>query len=409
MHGKSVRRLIPNWIINYGKHLPEAIFASFLSGFSGGKIRVIGVTGTDGKTTTVNMIFQILRYDRKRCSMISTINASVGNKFYDTGFHVTSPSPWVIQRYLKQAKEGNDEFMILEVTSHALSQFRVWGIPFEIGVITNVTHEHLDYHKTFQNYLLTKAKLIKRSKIAILNRDDLNFDILSKTSQGKIISFGLTREADVNPYDFPINLQLPGKYNLQNALAAAATAFSLGIKRSVVKKALENFSGLSGRMESIPNKLGISIFVDFAHTPNGLEQSLGTLRERRKKSNKLIAVFGAASERDLQKRPLMGEIASRLADIIILTDEDPRFEDSLKIIDEIARGALNNGSKAEVNLFKEPDREKAIKMALGLAKRGDIIGIFGKGHEKSMNYYGEERPWSDTKTTKRILQSWMRK
>ncbi|MDO8429362.1 MAG: Mur ligase family protein, partial [Candidatus Daviesbacteria bacterium] len=188
---KKLRKLIPNAVVNLGRHLPEAIFANFKYGFPAQKIKVIGVTGTDGKTTTTNMIYQILSSVGRKVSMISTINAQIGGKSYDTGFHVTSPKATDIQRFIKEAVKAGDEFMVLEVTSHALDQFRTWGINFEVGVITNITHEHLDYHKTFESYLNAKAKLIQGSKVAVLPADDPNFAKLTEKALGKVISFGL--------------------------------------------------------------------------------------------------------------------------------------------------------------------------------------------------------------------------
>lgn len=391
----KIKKHIPHPVINYGKHLPEAVIANLQYGFPGRKLKVIGVTGTDGKTTTVNMIYKILKDAGKKVSMISTINAVIGGKSYDTGFHVTSPRSSDVQKYLKRALNCGDEYVVLEVTSHALEQFRVWGIKFDIGVITNITQEHLDYHKTFENYRAAKAKLIKGVRYAVLNKDDGNFSVLSKLTDGKVVSFGLEKGAQYNLNTFPLNLKIPGDYNIQNALAAATVAHSLGVGRSVITKSLENFTNLSGRMDEVKNNKGIKIYIDFAHTPNALEKVLKTLRK--KTAGRLIAVFGCASERDNLKRPMMGKIAADSADIIILTDEDPRFEKSEKIISEIAAGANRGQFIDDKNLFKIPDRAEAISKALGIAKRGDIVGIFGKGHEKSMNYKGKELPWSDQK------------
>ncbi|MDO8638897.1 MAG: UDP-N-acetylmuramoyl-L-alanyl-D-glutamate--2,6-diaminopimelate ligase [Candidatus Daviesbacteria bacterium] len=389
----KIHKLMPYSVIKYGKHLPMAVMANTRHGFPARKTKVIGVTGTDGKTTTVNMIYQILKEAGKKVSMISTINAVIGGHEYDTGFHVTSPDPTMVQKFLYQAVKNGDEFMVLEVTSHALDQFRVWGIPFEIGVITNVTHDHLDYHKTFANYVKTKLKLVKSAKMAVINQNiEGSWDNKGK----KVVTFGLNK-GDFNQNQLKLKLKVPGDYNIENALAALAVVLQLGIDLKSAKESLENFNGIEGRMEEVKNNKGIKIMVDFAHTPNALGNALITLRSQTK--GNLIAVFGCASERDMEKRSLMGEISGRLADITILTDEDPRFEDSNKIIEEIAKGV---GDK---KLFKEPDRKKAIELAINMAKKGDVIGIFGKGHEKSMNYFGVEKPWSDTETVRKILKN----
>ncbi len=398
----KVKKMIPQQFINVGVHFPKSLAANVRYGVPSRKIKIIGITGTDGKTTTVNMIYKILIDSGKKASMISTINAVIGGKSYDTGFHVTTPSPFMIQRFINQAVKAGDEYLVLEVTSHSLDQFRVMGIKFEIGVITNITHEHLDYHKNFTNYLNSKAKLIASSRNAVLNKDDKNYSELVRKTRAKIVSFGMSTDADINMQSFPISLKIPGKYNILNGLAAAAATNILGIDKKDIRKSLNNFNNLIGRMEEIKNNREIKIIVDFAHTPNALENALITLRQ--KNEGRIISVFGCASERDIDKRPLMGRISGKLADITILTDEDPRFEDSMKIIDQIAKGATQSGAKLDKNLFKIPDRKTAILEALKMAKPGDIVGIFGKGHERSMNIKGHETEWSDQKAVAEILQ-----
>lgn len=390
----DVRKLVPQILINYFEHLPQALVANLIYGFPGRRIRVIGVTGTDGKTTTVNMIYSILKSAGKRVSMISTINAVVSGKVYNTGFHVTSPDPFLLQKLIQRSYQAGDEFLVLEVTSHALDQFRVWGVNFEIGVITNITHEHLDYHKTFVRYQKTKGRLIQGVKIAVLNHDDANFATLEKMSLGKVVSFGLGTDSDFNLVKFPLKLKIIGQYNLYNALAATAVCSTLGIDWTIIQRTLQSFETLKGRMEEIKNKRGIKVMVDFAHTPNALEAALKTLREIT--GGRLIAVFGAAALRDRSKRPKMGKVASDFADITILTNEDPRFEDENKIIEEIA-GGISQSYQTQGKLFKMPDRARAIRWAVKMAHKGDTIGIFGKGHEESMSVLGVEKPWSDQK------------
>lgn len=401
--GKLLRFISPQWLVNLLEHLPVAVLANLVYGFPSRKITIIGVTGTDGKTTTVNMIYRILNEAGFKVSMVSTINAVLGNKTYDTGFHVTSPHSFIVQEFIKKAVCAKSDLLVLEVTSHGLDQFRFWGTNFTFGVITNVTHEHLDYHKTFNNYLKAKTKLISNAKYAILNFDDSNFKILSQQTSGQVISFGLNKSADFNLTNFPVKLKIPGEYNSLNGLAAAAVTSALGVDKRIIKKCLENFSGLLGRMEEIENNRGIKIIVDFAHTPNALQQALTTLRPQT--NGKLISVFGCAGARDIEKRPLMGDISARLADITILTDEDPRFEDRDKIIKEIADGAYQHNGVDGKNLFKEHDRTQAIRMAINMAEKDDLVAIFGKGHEKSMNYSGKELSWSDQAAVIKILEN----
>lgn len=372
-------------LVNNFYHLPKAILANIIYGSPARGLKVIGVTGTDGKTTTVNMIYQILKLAGKKVSMISTINAP--------GFHVTSPDPFTIQKFIKQAKNNGDEYLVLEVTSHALDQYRFWGIKFHIGVITNVTHEHLDYHKTYSNYLNTKLKLLKNAEYKIVNAT-------LKLTIPNSITFGLDR-GDFNQKKLQIKLKIPGEYNIENALAVLAVAYALNIDKNIAQKALDNFTGITGRMEEIKNNKGIRIFIDFAHTPNGLQQALKTLKKQT--TTQLIAVFGSAGKRDVGKRGLMGEIAGKLADLIVITAEDPRRELS-EINKQILAGVKKSGVK-KTKVFIIDDRFEAIKFAIEkLARRGDIVGIFGKGHEKSQNLDGKkEIPWSDFEAVKKTL------
>ncbi len=391
-----LRGILSQRLINKFYHLPKAVLANFLYGFPTKRLKVIGVTGTDGKTTTTNMIYQILKSAGKKVSMISTVKAEIAGKSYDTGFHVTSPDPFTIQGFAKEAKDAGDEYLVMEVTSHALDQYRFWGVSFEVGVITNVTHEHLDYHKTFDNYLQTKLKLIQGVKTAIVNQG------IRGIRGSKVITFGLSK-GDFNQKDVKLKLAVVGDYNMENALAALATAFVMDIKKEVAKKALENFKNLTGRMEEVENNKGIRLYVDFAHTPNGLEQALKTLRSQYK-SGRLIALIGAEGFRDEGKRSMMGEIAQKLSDVVIVTAVDPRGQ--IEIINrQISEGAKKAGAVLDRNLFFINDRQEAIDFAVNnLAKRGDTIGIFGKGHETSMNLDGKkEISWSDVEAIRTAL------
>lgn len=395
-----LKNIISQRILNIFYHIPKAILANIFYGFPTRGLKVIGVTGTDGKTTTTTMIYQILKLVGKKVSMVSTVNAVIGGKDYDTGFHVTSPDPFMVQKFANSARQNNDEYLVLEVTSHALDQYRFWGMQFEIGVITNITHEHLDYHKTFANYFQTKLKLIKDAKFAVVNQGIGGI----RDSQGnRVMTFGLDK-GDFNQKDIKLKLKLVGDYNLENALAAMAVAFVLDIPREVTQKVLEDFEGVEGRMEEVKNMKGIKIIVDFAHTPNALEQSLKTLRKQTK--GRLISVFGRAGQRDIQMRPKLGEISAKLADIIVITAEDPRGE--LETISkQIMDGAIKTGAKLNKNLFVINDRSEAINFAINkLAKKGDLVGIFGKGHEKSMNLDGKkELPWSDKGVVLKALKN----
>lgn len=397
-------------VINHFYHLPKAILANIIYGFPTRKLKVIGVTGTDGKTTTVNMIYQVLQAAGRKVSMVSTINAVIGGKSFDSGFHVTSPDPFMVQKLARQAVDNGDEYLVLEVTSHASDQYRFWGIKFDIGVITNITHEHLDYHKSFENYLKTKLKLIETAKFAIVNRNVRESGGFGEV-RGDVMTFGLEK-GDFNQKDFKLKLKIPGDYNIENALASLGVAFVLGIDKKVVQKALESINGITGRMEEVKNNRGIKIFIDFAHTPNGLEQALKALRSIRDPkdqqtiSGRLIAVVGAEGERDIGKRAMMGEIAKRLSNYVVVTAVDPRGELD-EINKQIAVGLKKAGAVEDRNFFVIADRQKAIDFTINqLAKEGDIVGIFGKGHETSMNLDGKkEIPWSDKAAVENALIS----
>lgn len=406
--GKKIRCLVPNWVINSFFHLPVAFFAAFVYRYPARRLKIIGVTGTDGKTTTATLIYQILLLAEKKVALISTVSAKIGKKEIPTGFHVTSPHPWKLQALLKKIANQGYEYVVLEVTSHGLDQHRILGINFLVGVITNVTHEHLDYHETYQNYLRAKVRLFENVKIAVLNRDDSSYRFLvaktRKNKQAKVVTYGIKKKADFTPRTFQFKTSLPGEYNQYNCLAAIATTVSLNISLKRIRQVVAGFKGVKGRMEAIKEGQDFQVIVDFAHTLNGLENALKTLKE--KKPHRLIAVFGCAGLRDAQKRPKMGKIATRLANISVLTAEDPRTEDVNKIIDQIAQGCQEAGGVEKKTFFRLPDRSQAIRFAIQkLAKKGDIVVICGKGHEQSMCFGVTEYPWSDQKEARKALRS----
>lgn len=395
--------MIPNRLVNYGKHLPIAVASQVMTGFPARGMKVIGVTGTDGKTTTVNMIYRILKDAGKKVAMVSTVGAEINGQSYGLGFHVTSPSARDLVRYIKLARKSHTEYLVLEVSSHALDQFRVWGIKFDIGVVTNITQEHLDYHKTWEEYFLAKSKLVKNTRIAVLNRDEKHFSRLSKIANGKVVSFGNSGMADFSIKKFPLTIKMLGEFNLLNAEAAAAVTANLGVSREAIRKSLANFGDVNGRMNMVPNLKGIKIVIDYAHTPNGLKNALTALRKEFKKA-KIVAVIGAEGERDASKRAPMGSIAVELANVVVITAVDPRGRLE-KINTEILAGAKKAGGIEGKNVFVVSDRREAIRMAVeDLAKRGDVVGLFGKGHELSMNLDGKrEIAWSDRQVVQELL------
>ncbi len=452
----KLRDQIPHSWVNTFWHLPLAIAANLYYGFPGRKLKVIGVTGTKGKTTTVTGIYHCLKTAGKKVAMISTVEALIGQEKIDTGFHVTSPDPWLLQKLIQKTVRQQCEYLVLESTSHGLAQHRLWGIRFDVGVLTNIQPEHLDYHQTMFAYTQAKAKLFNSVKVAVLNREDDSYETMFNhlkrhNYDAEIIAYGIKNNASVfqsgigeitsisarslkstpkgsrfvcklstdkylqYPKSFPINLNLQAKYNVYNGLAVLGAALSLEIKVKTIQKALASFPQISGHMEIIEHQRR-KIVIDFAHTPDSIAQVLSYLASGLSKNKKLIAVFGSAGLRDHIKRPKMGETAARYADIIILTAEDPRTEDVNQIIDQIAQGCLTAGAKeikspqgkglprqGKPVFLRQADRQRAINLAIKLSRSGDTIAVLGKGHEKSMCFGTTETPWSDQEAVKKAI------
>lgn len=384
-------------------HLAQALIAAIYFGFPSNKLVVVGVTGTDGKTTTVAMIYHILKEAGQKVSMISSVSALVGNSQFDPGLHVTTPSPFVLQGYLRDAIQAKSQYFVLEATSHGLDQNRPSFVKFKVAVVTNISREHLDYHKNLANYMKAKSKLFQNVDYSVLNSDDQSFNFLKKIATGKKLTYGRSLSADFNPKNFPINLKIPGDYNLQNALAAAACAIALGINKKTIIGALSTFQAVKGRMEQVNLGQNFRVYIDFAHTPNGLKNALEFLNSTRmSKSTRIISVFGSAGERDREKRPKMGKVAAKYSDISILTAEDPRSENVNAICREIAKGFANK--KINKDYYIVADRQDAIDYAMKIANSGDIVVLFGKGHEKSMNIDGSQLPWDEKAEARRAIK-----
>lgn len=426
----KLKDLVPQGIKNI-YHFFQAFGAALIYGFPSKKLRVIGVTGTDGKTTTVHLIHHVLKEAGFRVSMISTVKAVIGEATFDTGFHVTTPSPFEVQKFLNLMVKAGSKVAVLEVTSHGLDQNRVAMVDFHEAVITNITHEHLDYHKSYSSYIGAKVKILQGVKYRILNADDKSFEKISAKGSGKMISYSTRKEVDVmatnikevdDRVEFDANfktkekgekkahfsLPVPGIFNVYNALSAISVAKTFDVDNKVIARSLKEFPGVVGRMEKIEEGQNFEVIVDFAHTPAALEQIVGTLKNHTK--GKLICVFGSAGERDFKKRPLMGEAAGKVCDFTIITAEDPRRENVNKIMDEIEVGTKKAGGILGQTYWKIPDRARAVRTAINtLAGEKDLVAIFGKGHEKSMNIGGVEYPWSDQMVAQSALKERLRK
>ncbi len=410
-----MQKIIPQKLKNF-YHLAQAIGANVYYGFPAKKIKVIGVTGTNGKTTTCQMIAKILEESGKKVAMISTINFKLGKKEWVNKTKFTTVSALATQKFIAEAVREKCDYLILETSSHSLDQYRVWGIPYDIAVITNITREHLDYHKTIAEYRRAKLKLFKNIKTAVINLDMeqpeefLNCgaeNIFGYTTQNKKENLkiktikaekiklemdGLKLGIDTNNF----KLNLLGLFNIENALAAICVGISEGIDFATIKSALEKITKIPGRMDAVENDLGIKIIIDYAVTPDSLEKLGALISEQKKAEQKLIWVLGACGERDQGKRPLMGEIVAKYADYILVTNEDPYNEDPQKIIDAVFYGVLKNKKLVEEkNCWRVFDRKAAIEKALKLATPGDIILVTGKGAEETMAI-GEKRiDWND--------------
>ncbi len=397
--------------------------AAAWNGFPARRMIVIGVTGTDGKTTTSCLLHHILERLGIAAGMVTSVGARIGVKQVDTGFHVTTPDPLELQAFLGQMVEAGMTHAVVETTSHGLAQHRVAGCEFDLGVLTNVTHEHLDYHGSYQAYLEAKARLFaglaqtapKPTPIerrAILNRDDSSFEPMRAAASVPIVAYGEDPRADVRAesvspsrdglsftlrgpgYRQPVRTPLLGAYNLSNCLAAAATAIEgLGLPPEPVAEALGSFPGVPGRMELVDAGQPFLAVVDFAHTPNALRRALEAAR--RLAEGKVIAVFGAAGLRDREKRRMMGEVAAELADLTVLTAEDPRTEPLVGILEEMAAGARSGGGREGETFVRVPDRGDALRHAVRLAGAGDVVIACGKGHEQSMAFGETEYAWDD--------------
>lgn len=384
-------------------HYFKALLAVTYYGYPARDLNVIAVTGTSGKTTTSHLIYHLLRASGRKVGLISTVVAIINNKSYDTGFHVTTPEPFALQKFLHLAQRAGVKDMVIEASSHGLAQYRMLGCNINIGVLTNIAHEHLDWHKTFSSYAIAKLSLFSLSKIGLLHKDRDTYSLWQKFKimpQKTLYTYALNDlSSKFNKNNTPSQVSLPGAYNRENALAAAAVATLLGIPSESISKSLLNFKGVSGRYEEISNKRGYKIIVDFAHKPNALEAFLISLKESSPK--RIIVLFGSAGERDIGKRALMGKIAAKNADIIVLTDEDPRTEKPQDIIAQIAKGCLKGGAvesplKSYPWFIKIPNRSQAIDYVINsLGKKGDILAFLGKSHEKSMCYGKTEIPWSE--------------
>ena len=422
-----------------------AYLAAAFFGFPARRLTMIGVTGTDGKTTTCNILYQILLAAGLRTGMISTVNAVIGNEVLDTGFHVTTPEAPEVQGYLAKMVEAGLTHVILETTSHGWAQYRSDACEFDIGAVTNVTHEHLDYHGSYENYLAAKSRLFTSLKdtlpkaqgsirLGVLNRDDSSYEPLRRVITTPVACYGLTADADIRAenilqspdgirftacgegFRFDVTAHLYGLYNVSNCLAALTVSLlGLKIAPEAIVRGIASLVGVPGRMEQIDLGQPFTAIVDFAHTPNALKVSLETARmmllnsrgSGPQRAGRVIAVFGSAGLRDKEKRRMMAEVSSELADLSILTAEDPRTESLDGILEEMAAGARSRGGVEQQTFWRVRDRGQAIRLALKKAQPGDLVISCGKGHEQSMCFGTTEYAWDDRIAMRAALSEYL--
>jgi len=387
--------------------------------FCARKMVLIGITGTNGKTTTTYLVKSILDTAGKVCGLLGTIQHFDGENWLKA--ENTTPESLDIIQILVKLEQKGIRYCVLEVSSHALELNRVYGLPFKVAVFTNLTQDHLDFHKTFEAYKKAKLKLFEsldQNATAILNCDDDLFDEITTITKAKIVRYSLSepkaKDAEVTakilnltPYgtnvmlniegkEARVNLRLPGRHNVYNLLAAAGVGYSLNIPLNTIKTGIEKVKFICGRLERVENNKGLQVFVDYAHSPDALKNLITTAREFSPK--RVMVLFGCGGNRDKTKRPIMGRIATELADYVVITSDNPRDEDPLEIIEEIKSG-IN-----KTNFTIIPDRYTAIKHILTFAKTGDTVLVAGKGHEDYQIIGAKRQHFDDKEIVKRILR-----
>lgn len=408
-------------------HKIIAVLAALFYMFPARKMKVIFITGTNGKTTTTNLITSVLHDAGKKVGMISTINFRVNEKVWANTSKQTTFSGFKLQKLIAHMSNSGCEYLVMEVSSHAIAQNRIWGINYDIAVLTNIGKDHIEYHGSFEAYLETKLLMFsnlniqKRKpsvpKIMILNKQDKQFSMFNKEFADQKVNYGINKGSIhvdnihltpsgskfelIVPNDrVKVDFVLPGKYNIENALAATAVALSQGISLNAIKHSLEHIEVVPGRSEVIDCGQDFTVIVDYAHDPMSLRNIMAVLKENLK--GKLIIVFGATGGgRDKSKRKDMGMAADKYADSIILTNDDPYFEDQIAIIENIAKGIDRKEGKG---LWKIPSRKEAIFMALNMANKGDIVLIAGKGCEEIMMIRGERVEWDDRRVVRELFE-----
>ncbi len=424
---KILRQIVPPPLI-LASHQGRGFLAAHWYGFPSRKMIIIGVTGTKGKTTTAILIARIIEAAGYKVGLLSTVIFKVGEREWPNETNMGTLPPFQLQKLLRDMSEAGCQYAVIETTSHALAQYRVYGINYAVAVFTNLSHDHLDFHKDFNDYRMAKGKMFSATpKLSVINTDDKAAPYFWAFPAEKKVSYGLGAKAEVTAkkimYDSTatssqftlvtpkgevvIRTTLPGRFNVYNILAAAATTLNLGIGLATIRSAILSLKSVPGRMERIDCGQPFTVIVDYAHTPDSFEKIYETLRPAT--TGRIIHVFGATGDRDRTKRPIMGAIAGRQADIVILTDEEPYTESPQRIIDELATGVPRGASKdhpmkKETNFFTILDRREAIAKAIQLAKKGDVILVTGMGALTSRTVGTKHLPWRDQAVVREELE-----
>jgi UDP-N-acetylmuramoyl-L-alanyl-D-glutamate--2,6-diaminopimelate ligase len=378
------------------------------------------VTGTDGKSTVTSLASEMLWWSgAHRPGQIGTVFLGVGREILPNDERATTPEALELQEMLARMVAAGNDSVVMEATSHGLALERTRNCRFDVGVLTTVTSEHLEFHGTIESYRAAKAKLIEEAPIAILNADDPSIAYFRSRARDRVITYGIDTDADLRAGDLEadasgtrfhfeapswqgsVYVALPGRFNVSNALAVLAVGEALGVDLDHAARALTDTGGVPGRMERIGAGQPFEVIVDYAHTEDALRKVLEVLRPLTK--GRLVAVFGSAGERDATKRAPMGRVAAELADLLVVTDEDPRLEDPRVINEQIAAGSRSAGAVDGERLWVIDDRREAIAHAVSLAAPGDVILLAGKGHEASIFYGTEKRPWDDRRVAREAL------
>ena len=403
-----LKKIIPKGlfdVIEPAWHWLEAFFIHLLHGFPLRGIKVIGVTGTNGKTSTSFLIHRMLVESGYNAGLMTTVAYGVGREIQPQVAHMTSVSAPELIRRVKAMKQQGMDWLVLETTSHALAQHRTWGVPYSIAVMTNVTHEHLDYHGTFERYVDAKRKLFlltnrnkKGLQLGIINAEDGNAEYFAsavahahtygiktgdiRAHNLKLTSGGSRYLAKINDDEYKIECHLPGSFNVSNSLATVLVGRALGLNKMQIQKGIAALDGVEGRMTRIDEGQDFDVIVDYAHTPDSFEKLFKDMRHVVK--GRFIVLFGSAGRRDEAKRAVQGRLAGEYADEVVVTEEDDRDIDGQEIMNQIAEGAESAGKKREKDLFLVHDRTEAIQFAVNRAKKGDTVLLLGKGHEKDI-------------------------